>query len=167
LNVKLANIDYLLKYAISWARDHESGCLYARSADFGEINLRIDDSYSYRAHFYSTIIISTVSIPLCRRNEGLYRRFLQKLDGIEKFGLRCHSVTENPWLADHHRKHGYMEEKSGEWSSFYIVIGEPLSASAEAKLVKQHLDAVDKVQSVLSGRSRAIFRKPRTTGATK
>lgn len=167
MNVNLANIDYLLKYATSWAREHERGCLYGRSADVGEINLRIDDSHGYRGHFYSTIIISTVSIPLCRRNEGLYRGFLQKLDGIGKFGLRCHSVTENPWLADHHRKHGYIEEKSGEWSSFYIVTGESLSASAEAKLVKQHLDAFDKIRSGLSGTSRGIFRKPRTTGATK
>lgn len=164
---EFADIDSLLKHASSWARDHDRGCLYERSSDCGEINLRIDDEHCFENQFYSTIIISSISIPLCRRNQGLYRRFLQELDGLGRFGLRCHSVTENPWLADRHRKHGYIEKKSREYSSFYVVIGEPLSASAESQLVKQHADALDKVRSGLSGRTGGIFRKPRTTEAMR
>jgi hypothetical protein len=157
------DIESLLKHAVSWARDHDRGCLYGKSADCGEINLRIDDEHCFEESFYSTITISSASIPLGRRNEGLYRRFLQELDEIGKFGLRCHSVTENSWLTERHRKHGYIEKKSGGYSSFYVVIGKPLSASAEARLVKQRSDVLNQIRSGLSGRSRGLYRKPRAT----
>lgn len=164
--ITTADINALIKRAIEWARDHESGCLYGDSADGGKVNLIIDNRHYFEGHYYLTIVISSISIPSERQNEGLYRRLLRELDGTGKFGLRCHSTTENVELADRHRRHGYIEKKAREWSSFYQVIGNHLPKSVEHKLLGQCADIKDRLGASRGNRVGGLIKKPKQAHAT-
>jgi hypothetical protein len=152
LHKKYGTIDALVRASVCWAGSHDRGCFYGKSDDQGEINLGIERNKYFEGQCYLAIVISSVIIPLKRRKQGLYRALLQSLDDLGKYGLRCHSVTENEWLADRHRKHGYIEEVSGESSSFYFLIGSPLPESTQAALSKQRLEAWDRLAAALSSR---------------
>lgn len=128
MNLQCNDIDSLLNDCISWARTHQRAyrqeALYGSSSDGGSIALRIHGA-ELEGHDYSMIVITNVAIPDGRQGQGLYRTFLSELDALD-FGLRCHSMTENSWLADRHRAHGYKETVIGDTPTFYKIIGEPL-----------------------------------------
>tara|TARA_R110002111_G_scaffold230184_1_gene291359 strand:+ start:1529 stop:2092 length:564 start_codon:yes stop_codon:yes gene_type:complete len=125
LNLQRKDIDALFEDSIEWACTHRLGALYGSSSDGGGIALRIRGTL-FEGNDYLTIVITKVCIPEARQGQGLYRKFLSELDSLGTLGLRCHSMTENEWLADRHRRHGYKEVDESGTPSFYQVIGEPL-----------------------------------------
>jgi hypothetical protein len=131
-NCHCDNIDSLISQSVSWASQAASGCFYGRSDDNGNIALRISDFIQIDGVFYLGVEVTTVEIPEERRDRGLYKSLLQRLDSLKKFGVRCHPGTQNNWLIKHHKARGYHEEQCTESSTrFYVVIGPPLGAMSQ------------------------------------
>ena len=146
MDLRRDNIDALLNDSISWVRTCRHGPLYGSSNDGGGIALRVNCA-EFEGDRYSMITITRVSIPETRQGQGLYRKFLSELDSLGTFGLRCHSMTENEWLADRHRIHGYKEVDESGTPSFYQVIGEPLPPLPETSSENRHPE-LEKSESI-------------------
>jgi hypothetical protein len=137
-SIHCENIDELIQKAISWAQSESSGIFSGTSAEGGMLRLVAWEFIPVDGVFYSAIELRNIKIPERRRRQGLYTMLLKGLDSLDKFGVRLHNTTENDWLIEHHRRHGYSEDKFGGNSpSFSLIIGTPLDVEKQRQL--QHI----------------------------
>lgn len=147
------DIDALLAYATLWAQCSvkSTASFTGSSDDGGRLSLRTSDRQEFGEDHYSVITIMTIEIPENRKRQGLYSRFLETLDNTVSYGVRYHAATGADWLADRHRRHGYVEVNNGRVApSFYKIVGEPTILSDEEKCL--HRDLQSRMESYFTGK---------------
>lgn len=134
-SIHAESIDELIQKAMSWARSESRGAFHGTCVEGGLIRLFAWEFVPLDGVFYSAIELVNIKIPVRRRKQGLYKRLLEGLDRLNQFGVRLHNTTENEWLIQHHRRHGYSEDKFGGRSpSFSVIIGAPLNVERQHQL---------------------------------